>query len=389
MPAPLQIQVHDKRQPVYAVELAGPLVFGRQSEAAETPYTHKWQTDHWRVVIAGVDEFFVSRKHVRLESLPGGKVRLANLSTKLAVRLENGLELKPESSVEIDMPVVLIFGGKTVYIQPLVPEDLVFQGLAQATIAPAAEFDVSAALTGMKPPVSGAIDVETLVPWMRITMDVLHSAAGSIDFFARAVRAVVDLVGLDAGRVLLLENGEWKQQTLQTRLDDTELDRKASRQVLGKVQAEKRTFWQVPTLVAGGSLIGINAVVAAPILNRHGEVIGALYGDRGQRGGGGGAAYYQARSHAGGTSGQWRGGGPGPRRAGTGRYPRPGAIRAVLHARAARELTARPELLEGRDLDVSVLVCDIRGFSRVTERLGPRERWSGSTTFWRSCLIAF
>jgi sigma-B regulation protein RsbU (phosphoserine phosphatase) len=45
--------------------------------------------------------------------------------------------------------------------------------------------------------------------------------------------------------------------------------------------AEKRTFWQVPTEAGpGGSLQGINAVVAAPILDKGGGVIGALYGDR-------------------------------------------------------------------------------------------------------------
>src|SRR5262249_48841201 len=54
-----------------------------------------------------------------------------------------------------------------------------------------------------------------------------------------------------------------------------------SRHVLSRVLAEKRTFWQVPTDAAPqGSLRGINAVVAAPILDKSGGVIGALYGDR-------------------------------------------------------------------------------------------------------------
>src|SRR5262249_30543675 len=40
-------------------------------------------------------------------------------------------------------------------------------------------------------------------------------------------------------------------------------------------------------------------------------------------------------------------------------------------AELARQLAARPDLLEGRDTEVTILFCDIRGFSRISERLGP------------------
>ena len=46
----------------------------------------------------------------------------------------------------------------------------------------------------------------------------------------------------------------------------------------------------------------------------------------------------------------------------------------------ARHLLRNPDLVrEGRDVDVTVLFCDIRGFSGVSERLGPAEtvRWLG------------
>jgi adenylate cyclase len=39
----------------------------------------------------------------------------------------------------------------------------------------------------------------------------------------------------------------------------------------------------------------------------------------------------------------------------------------------ARELDRDPELLAGRDREVTVLVSDVRSFSRISERLGPRE----------------
>src|SRR5207248_2762089 len=51
----------------------------------------------------------------------------------------------------------------------------------------------------------------------------------------------------------------------------------ASRSVLSRVVEEKRTFWELPPTAA--SLKEIKAVVAAPILDGQGEVVGVLYGD--------------------------------------------------------------------------------------------------------------
>ena len=42
-----------------------------------------------------------------------------------------------------------------------------------------------------------------MLQWLRSAMDVLQSAATSSDFFARAARAMVELVCLDSGAVLL------------------------------------------------------------------------------------------------------------------------------------------------------------------------------------------
>lgn len=40
-------------------------------------------------------------------------------------------------------------------------------------------------------------------------------------------------------------------------------------------------------------------------------------------------------------------------------------------AELAEQLTEHPDLLAGRDAEVTLLFCDIRGFSRISERLGP------------------
>jgi adenylate cyclase len=124
-------------------------------------------------------------------------------------------------------------------------------------------------------------------------------------------------------------------------------------------------------LTEGNSLAGVKAVVAAPILNPQGDAIGALYGDRRQE------ASFVAHPItrleamlvdllASGVA------------AGLARVEQE---QAALRARVqfeqfftpqlARQLEIRPELLRGQDASVSILFCDIRGFSRISERLGP------------------
>jgi adenylate cyclase len=208
---------------------------------------------------------------------------------------------------------------------------------------------------------------------------VLQSAAGSLDFFQQAARAVVDLVALDSTRVMLLERGEWKTQAMQRRArTQSDADANPSRRLLERLIREKRTFWEVPSADRGASLVGVRAVVAAPILDPRGEVIGALYGDRRED---------RSLTHpisrleamlvellAGGVA------------AGLARLEQEqAAVRAQVRfeqfftKELSQQLTLTPDMLRGRDEEVSILFCDIRGFSRLTQRGGPAQtmEWLG------------
>ena len=145
-----------------------------------------------------------------------------------------------------------------------------------------------------------------------------------------------------------------------------------SRSILETVVRERRTFFQgVESHATAASLLGVAAVVASPILNEAQEVIGVVYGAR----------------------------------RGTGRSPeiRPleaqltqvlaaavaaGLARLESEAQAARRrvqfeqfftpdlsaaLDRDPELLDGREREVTVLFADIRGFSALSEQLSARQ----------------
>lgn len=372
---PVMVRVFDRNRLVYSEDFQGPVQLGRQTEGEEPLRSLKLDNGTWRAVIAALDEDTVSRKHALVEPLPDGGVRLTNLSSRARIRLADGGELGPNSSQDFPTPLVMVLGRKTVRIQHDDGDGLELHGLAEMTARPGAPSTAASRLPALKLPAVDEVQIDSIIRWLQVTMGVLQSAASSSDFFQKAARAVVDIVGLDSGRVLVLDNQQWKTEAYETASSSPdERDWRPSRQVLAQMCQERRTFWQVTSqsTLEAASLVGIKAVVAAPILDRKGEVIAALYGDRRQ----GGLAQTSpqitrleamlvellASSVAAGLA-------------------RIEQERAALASRVqfeqffttelARQLAAEPDLLKGRDSEVTILFCDIRGFSRFSERLGP------------------
>jgi adenylate cyclase len=370
-----QIQVTENHQVVYTGESDAPLELGRQSDRCEIPYSLRRVDDRWRVVIARLEEHHVSRRHALLEAVPPNRIRLTNLSTQQPIRLVSGTDLLPHDSCIVPLPVNIALGNKAIRIQANEEADEIpLRSLDEAASPPGR----SSVIVGPVAATSGGqVALESLVRGLQGVLDVLHSAASSSDFLAQAARAVVELVRLDSCRVLMLEGGEWKTQTLQAAPQVLpEKNWQPSRHILNQVLQEKKTSWQAPELAAAPtrSLYGVHAVVAAPILDRCGNVIGVVYGDRRREGMwmtspavskldamlveliATGVAAGLARLEQ-------------EKAALTARVQ----FEQFFTAELAHQLEAQPDLLEGRDAEVTILFCDIRGFSRFSERLGPAQ----------------
>lgn len=376
MSTPWQLRVYDKQALIYTEDLLEPLELGRQDEGEEGPFSKKNLGSFWRLVVARLEERSISRSHVLLEPRPGDKVGVTNRSSSLTLRLGNGKELKPGASSEEDLPLSMTLGKKTVHLQRTDSEEGPVQNLGEVPSAPLSVVGNFQQLPGLRTLSDADNDNKAMLRWLQATMGVFQSAASSSDFLARAAQAVIEIAGMETARVLLLdERHQWQARATQTaRGVSDESVRPPSRSILSRLYQEKRTFWQLPQApsLMGGSLMGVHAVVAAPILDRQGRVIGALYGDR-------------------------RCDGVSPRTgpiteleamvvellasgiaAGLARLEQE---QAALAARVqfeqfftpefSRQLTENPDLLKGRDCEVTVLFVDIRGFSRISEQLGP------------------
>jgi adenylate cyclase len=357
---PFRVSVFENKELVYERDFGEKVEVGRQvaAQGEEGPcYSRPVEGSGvdgaaWRMVIAATEEAdYYSRKHLTLTPSPDGTVTVKNLSGHLSILLPNDPECSELAAgcsrvIPLQPPARLTVGTKTLVLR-LAPDAP--QSLNQAATKTFDRF-------------------EATVVRLKEVINLLQSAVSSQDFFDKAAQAIINLVGMDSGRVLTLDKDhrKWEERALKVRPDrQREDDWKASRHVLWRVRDERQTFWQMPYLdFESQNRFNIKAIVASPILGEGQKVIGALYGDT---------------------------------RTILGRRPpidnldttlmdllacAVGARLALLRERhqfeqfftreLAEQLTLQPDLLEGQHRVVTVLFSDIRGFSRISEVFGAR-----------------
>ncbi len=393
MSGPLQITVLDRQQIVYEGEFVGPVELGRQGlgdSNEEVGRPRRLESGIWRVVIARYDENTISRQHALIEPIAHNKVRITNLSAKLPIHMPTGERLDPSApgqnrkhTYDAVIPLLLNLGPKSVRIQEPSEVEGILHSLSEVSRPPGARFSVASSepLLSLVGKQSGLatpdeVEPETLVAWFQGIIGVLQDAANAEDFFSKAAEAMVKHVELDTGWVLTWEEGKWVERASTCPdYEGADPDRKPSRRFLDQVRQRKSTSWIAPDQGGGSdsnrSLIPVKAVVAAPILDRDGEVIGVIYGDRRQSVQFGGSAQFSKLEAllvellAGGVA------------AGLSRLKQErrvvqyqGQMAAFLGSDLAQELEEHPDWKEGRETEISILFADIRGFSRISKLLG-------------------
>jgi len=243
------------------------------------------------------------------------------------------------------------------------------------------------------------IDGERLIELLKTIMQMLQDSPSTAEFYENAARAIAQLLELDNCLIVFNEDakpnfgeldvswGAWKAQALFPPLQDSS-EFSPSTRILQLVHQDKLTVYQIPD-VRTESLIGVSSLVASPLKNAKDDVIGIVYGDRritAQAGFTETEAMFVDLFANGISIG----------------LERMGQERQISEMRArfdqfftpslARQLEADPAMLEPRSANVSMLFADIRGFSRISERIGPDTtiKWINSVMSTLSdCVFKF
>jgi adenylate cyclase len=355
----LYIEVFDPRSGKREVREhpQGPLEFGRVASGTAVP----------RIVL---DCEYISRNHMRLEELPDGMILVENLSATNPIRLSEQNVIPPKESRKFSLPTTLRLAMFTITIDGQGPDNVPASSLRTLAAAPGRRLarpqETLISLGDSPPP-------EKLAEWFELIIQVQRAAAGSPEFYQQTAQAVVDLIGLDRGLVLLRSGDGWECVAAYSSRPQLSLT-SFSHTIVQQAVQQKRTVYQSQLETTQvRSLMGVEAVVASPIFDNEEKVLGIVYGTRNlapdsQARGIGSLEALIVQLLASAVA------------AGLARQKQERQVHALqsqfeqfFSPRLAQELLRNPRLLEGQEREVTVLFSDLRGFSRLSERLGPRD----------------
>jgi adenylate cyclase len=375
------VRILEQDEPVCEVPLDGPLELGRQRAGEPGPYQllPSGEAGPARLVIAPQhDKDNISRQHLSVAPLPDGRVRVSNHSkADLDCAEAASGKIPAGAAVELEPPFTLALPARRIRVEHGDSADEHgVHSLDQHTHGPGSFDDLS--LSARSLALLQPAQMRALLEGMPRALGVLHSAVGAADFLERASHALVQIIGLDTGRVLLRRGDGWDIAAAHGETRTTGW--RPSRHVVEHLLHSCSTVWQHPRRSEAAdspSLALLDAVVAAPLLDRNDQVIGILYGER--RKDSPQSSHADSRVEAilvdllacGVAAG----------------LARLEQEKAALKATAlfeqfftpelAQNLAADPGMLEGRTADVTVLFCDVRSFSKHSEKLGAADtvRW--------------
>jgi adenylate cyclase len=351
----LHVSIVDKHGRRQLDHPGGPLEFGRVPQPGTA-----------RIV---VDDPFVSRDQLRITEDALGGLQLENLSSRTPVHLADGRVIATQATAQATLPVALSVGATRIEISA--GDDRAGPDSWQTIFRPAGLSDslpkpLNLAETSHPP------TAETLTRWFETVIAVQRSAAGSPQFYDETVRAVVDLVGLDRALVVLRNGDDWEAAAFYS--TDGTREPRFSRTILRRVADEGRTFFRsVDTVPSSGSLMNVEAVVASPILDNEGRIVGAVYGQRTRSVGSEGSGIRPLEAQLVQLLAAAVGAGLARQQQEAEATRSRVQFEQFFSSALAQELARDPALLEGRDTVVTVMFSDIRGFSGLSEQLGPAE----------------
>lgn len=354
--------------------ITGQVEIGRQSGNDEpSPFA---VYDHpefgKRFLVATTKETHVPRRWFRLSLSSDGQICVENIHESYPLSLTDGLTIGPRQKwLGGKEPLIALGAGRVLRATPAVDESAEFRNIPtrpfESGMPAGSELATFRAVIGSSREES---DGEAFVGLLRQALRVVREAAGSDAFFRTAVEAVTKIVGLDRAVILVLgADSTWVRkaeyilegnQPPSAPISDTLLQRV---QTHGSTQIYDARRAEGP----GSSLRSLNCAVASPILDHDERVVGVMYGDRTLPM----DAHEEGITDVEATLVEVLAGAVAAGIARQEQERSRSRLAEFFSPRVAEVLNRRPELLAGQDVEVTVLFCDIRGFSGVAEQVGP------------------
>ncbi len=347
-----------------------------------------------KLIIASVNEREYSRNFAEVLFLDD-RLEIRNTSGNQTIFLGSAEPINPDESRWLAIPCECTIVNRSICFlgSGAKPEGSVIFSLASTPPPPGQHSGISPHVSLVQASRGNHIDGKRLLELLQAMLEVFQDSPSRREFFERSAQAMVQLLELDHVLVAFLAehaqsygveteehtNGWCSQTRCFAGRDDFEWV--PSLQILDTIKKDKRTVFQVPD-VRTESLIGVKCLVASPLLNTVNDVIGVVYGDRVMTGANqmlfGESEAKFVELFANGIS------------AGLARLNQERQLSEMrsrfdqfFTPNLARQLESDATMLDPRSAEVSVLFADIRGFSRISERIGPEK-----TIHWINSVLS-
>ena len=333
----------------------------------------------------------VSRTHFCIEAGQDGNFLLSNISAGNTIVFEDGKSLAPGSTAEFSTPNHFVIGGTSIFIQSGMhgnPSDFfsrekkantVFHSPSKPEIQkspPVINFEFpsnSRFLDNQSNPINlenqsaPAVIGKILKALENINKLQAELSVGE-HYNNQIAKHLVEMVDLDIGMVLLLTNDKWVISGCYTANENVSV--RYSTTLVKNVVEQKKTFFQDLSNLEekGQSLVNLEAAVISPILDFHDNIIGALYGARSKNIiAKGGITSLEAQLVQ--MLASTVGAGIVRDRATKSKAQ----FEQFFSSELAKELDRNPNLLAGREQEITAMFSDLRGFTALSNILKPAE----------------
>jgi adenylate cyclase len=367
----LRLTILQGAEQVLTLEAWEPIIIGRQTGHDEKPPSHRLREQKCRVVLAGRDSSVLSRQHLLIQAQGDGRIRVTNESHRHGVVLPNRAMLRSRESEELSLPASLGIADWVVRIEAPDTEATPLRALEQTPPLPLTTIGVRRPFAPLATPLTDENASEFYLRLIEVSLIRLQAAGDAKTLLDQAAHCGAELLELDSVWALLLEEGKWVQKT-SARRDDLPREKagEPSNFVLGKVRDEKRAFWMTAQTVGLGVL---PSVVAAPILDAQGAVIGAIYGHRLTTSGEARVPFNRLMALCVELLASAVSSGLAARA-----LQKPGETAMpssdfFFPAAAARRALESPQILDDRKQEIALLECEIRDFDTLFAKVGASE----------------
>ncbi len=376
----------------------------------EEPLLYQNPHGQWRLIIAELELRTVPRSLVRLDPIGANRWRITNLHKSATIAIPGVKTLASNESCTLELPskiqlpesISLTFESGVVQKSQFLDEawegSLCALGVTPMRLSGNELFEPQQSFSrfSMQGGSGSQLDVQVVLEWLGQAVAAMQRPVSSAGFYSGVAQAVASIIDVDRAEVILWDGKQWEfdasRRFVNPRMDEASL-RPPSNTLLTQVLETKRIVVYPKSRRGSSDLQSmsvqlLHTAVACPILDIHEggkEILGVLYADRmlnveWQLGKVMEAEQRLIAILATAISSS------------IARLKREALVtkyQQFFSPKVTEAISLNPSLLEGEDVEVSVLFCDIRGFSHTTDLIGTKAAmsWIGDILSELSALV--